>query len=75
MEQAEILCDEKWRPSIDLRRVKDDMVDMTQGFSFVKHAANGLQEEFLEYTKEPARLNCVVYPRRDHGTTRLSLSG
>ncbi|KAI5456259.1 hypothetical protein BGZ63DRAFT_367430 [Mariannaea sp. PMI_226] len=51
IEQAEALCDElmlNWRPSVDLTQIKDDMMDMTQGFSFVKHTKNRLQEAYLE---------------------------
>ncbi|KAI5455742.1 hypothetical protein BGZ63DRAFT_137258 [Mariannaea sp. PMI_226] len=51
IEQAEALCDElmlNWRPSVDLAQIKDDMMDMTQGFSFVKHTKNRLQEAYLE---------------------------
>jgi Orsellinic acid/F9775 biosynthesis cluster protein D len=51
IEQAEGLCNElmlNWRPSVDLAEIKDDMMDMTQGFSFVKHTRNRLQEAYLE---------------------------
>ncbi|EXM13918.1 hypothetical protein FOTG_17654 [Fusarium oxysporum f. sp. vasinfectum 25433] len=51
IDEAESLCDDMmfgWKPTIDLSKPKDDMTDMSRGFSFVQHPDNQLQAAYLE---------------------------
>jgi hypothetical protein len=48
---AESLCDDMmfgWKPMIDFSKLKDDMTNMSRGFSFVQHPDNQLQAAHLE---------------------------
>ncbi|PCD21767.1 hypothetical protein AU210_015570 [Fusarium oxysporum f. sp. radicis-cucumerinum] len=49
--RAEEICDKLMidiRPDIDLAAMKDDMVNMSSGYSFVKHSANDLDKAYLD---------------------------
>ncbi|SCO92533.1 uncharacterized protein FRV6_16661 [Fusarium oxysporum] len=49
--RAEEICDKLMfdiKPDIDLAAMKDDMVNMSSGYSFVKHPANGLDKAYLD---------------------------
>ncbi|EGU72775.1 hypothetical protein FOXB_16716, partial [Fusarium oxysporum f. sp. conglutinans Fo5176] len=49
--RAEEICDKLMfdiRPDIDLAAMKDDMVNMSSGYSFVKHPANDLDKAYLD---------------------------
>ncbi|EXL40293.1 hypothetical protein FOCG_17181 [Fusarium oxysporum f. sp. radicis-lycopersici 26381] len=51
IDEAESLCDDMmfgWKPTIDLSKLKDDMTNMSRGFSFVQHPDNQLQAAYLE---------------------------
>ncbi|KAM0361927.1 hypothetical protein ACHAO7_011710 [Fusarium culmorum] len=51
IDKAESICDDMmfgWKPAIDLSTVKDDMTNMSRGFSFVQHPDNQLQAAYLE---------------------------
>ncbi|EXK76874.1 hypothetical protein FOQG_18395 [Fusarium oxysporum f. sp. raphani 54005] len=49
--RAEEICDKLMfdiKPDFDLAMMKDDMVNMSSGYSFVKHPANGLDKAYLD---------------------------
>ncbi|EXL68003.1 hypothetical protein FOPG_15909 [Fusarium oxysporum f. sp. conglutinans race 2 54008] len=49
--RAEEICDKLMfdiKPDIDLAAMKDDMVNMSSGYSFVKHPANDLDKAYLD---------------------------
>ncbi|KAM5528226.1 hypothetical protein FOXYSP1_19495 [Fusarium oxysporum f. sp. phaseoli] len=49
--RAEEICDKLMfdiRPDIDLAAMKDDLVNMSSGYSFVKHPANDLDKAYLD---------------------------
>ncbi|CVL09097.1 uncharacterized protein FMAN_14260 [Fusarium mangiferae] len=49
--RAEEICDKLMfdiKPDIDLAAIKDDMVNMSSGYSFVKHPANHLDKAYLD---------------------------
>lgn len=51
IDEAESLCNDMmfgWKPTIDLSSLKDDMTNMSRGFSFVQHPDNQLQAAYLE---------------------------
>ena len=51
LDQAEQLYDElmyRWRPAIDLTKIKDDLQNTSQGFSFVQYPEKNLQDAYLK---------------------------
>jgi hypothetical protein len=51
IDRAEQLCNDlmyRWRPAIDLTKIKDDLQNTSQGFSFVQYPENNLQDAYLE---------------------------
>jgi hypothetical protein len=50
IERVEALCDKlmfNWTPEVDLNRVKDDMSNTKEGYSFIQHPANDLAAAYL----------------------------
>ncbi|KFZ16922.1 hypothetical protein V502_04827 [Pseudogymnoascus sp. VKM F-4520 (FW-2644)] len=50
IERVEALCDKlmfNWSPDVDLSRVKDDMSNTKEGYSFIQHPANDLATAYL----------------------------
>jgi hypothetical protein len=53
--KAETLCDEFMfglDPVIDLQKVKDDLTNTKNGFSFVQHPANKLTDAYLDLSRK-----------------------
>ncbi|KAJ3453401.1 hypothetical protein MRS44_017648 [Fusarium solani] len=58
IKEAAKLCDEmmfSWDPAIDLSNIKDDMTNNKEGFSFVLHPANKLDEAYLRLCNRASR--------------------
>jgi hypothetical protein len=53
--KAEILCNDLMfglDPVIDLQKVKDDLTNTNNGFSFVQHPANKLTDVYLDLSRK-----------------------